>query len=119
MKCVFSYRLPMPRRASAPPAPFCTRRWRTPGTRPRVARPVTLRESALLRLASVHATKAACEAVELAYHAAGSVALFDASPLQRALRDIHAVRQHMMVADRYRQDVGRVLLGLEPQESLF
>jgi hypothetical protein len=25
----------------------------------------------------------------------------------------------MMVADRYRQDVGRVLLGLEPQESLF
>jgi hypothetical protein len=24
-----------------------------------------------------------------------------------------------MVADRYRQDVGRVLLGLEPQESLF
>jgi indole-3-acetate monooxygenase len=82
-------------------------------------RPVTLRESALLRLASVHATKAACEAVELAYHAAGSVSLFDASPLQRALRDVHAVRQHMMVADRYRQDVGRVLLGLEPQESLF
>jgi len=29
------------------------------------------------------------------------------------------VRQHMMVADRYRQDVGRVLLGLEPQESFF
>ena len=82
-------------------------------------RPVTTRESALLRLASVHATRAACEVVELAYHAAGSVALFDASPLQRALRDVHAVRQHMMVADRYRQDVGRVLLGLEPQESLF
>src|SRR5262245_30177458 len=83
------------------------------------SRPVTLRESALLRLASVHATKAACEAVDFAYHAAGSVSLFDASPLQRALRDVHAVRQHMMVADRYRQDVGRVLLGLEPQESLF
>jgi len=82
-------------------------------------RPVTTRESAILRLASVHATRAACEAVELAYHAAGSVSLFDASPLQRALRDVHAVRQHMMVADRYRQDVGRVLLGLEPQESLF
>ena len=81
--------------------------------------PVPLRASALLRLASVHATKAACDTVELAYHAAGSVALFDASPLQRALRDVHAVRQHMMVADRYRQDVGRVLLGLAPQESLF
>jgi indole-3-acetate monooxygenase len=81
--------------------------------------PVPLRASALLRLASVHATKAACDTVELAYHAAGSVALFDASPLQRALRDVHAVRQHMMVADRYRQDVGRVLLGLEPKESLF
>jgi alkylation response protein AidB-like acyl-CoA dehydrogenase len=82
-------------------------------------RPVTTRESAILRLASVHATRAACEVVELAYHAAGSVSLFEASPLQRALRDVHAVRQHMMVADRYRQDVGRVLLGLEPQESLF
>ena len=33
--------------------------------------PVTTRESALLRLASVHATRAACEVVELAYHAAG------------------------------------------------
>jgi alkylation response protein AidB-like acyl-CoA dehydrogenase len=82
-------------------------------------RPVTTKESAILRLASVHATRAACEAVELAYHAAGSVSLFEASPLQRALRDVHAVRQHMMVADRYRQDVGRVLLGLEPKESLF
>jgi alkylation response protein AidB-like acyl-CoA dehydrogenase len=82
-------------------------------------RPVTTMQSAILRLASVHAAKAACEAVELAYHAAGSVSLFEASPLQRALRDVHAVRQHMMVADRYRQDVGRVLLGLEPQESLF
>ena len=67
----------------------------------------------------MHATRAACEAVELAYHAAGSVSLFDASPLQRTLRDVHAVRQHMMVADRYRQDVGRVLLGLEPKEALF
>jgi alkylation response protein AidB-like acyl-CoA dehydrogenase len=82
-------------------------------------RPVTIWESALLRLASVHATRAACEAVELAYHAAGSVSLFDASPLQRALRDVHAVRQPMMVADRYRQDVGRVLLGLEPRSPCF
>ena len=119
MKCVFSYRLQMPRRASARPAPSCTTRWRTAWHAAEQSRPVTLRESAILRLASVHATKAACEAVELAYHAAGSVSLFDASPLQRALRDIHAVRQHMMVADRYRQDVGRVLLGLEPQESFF
>lgn len=79
----------------------------------------TVKERALLRLACVHATKAACEVVERAYHAAGSVALLDTSPLQRALRDVHAVRQHMMVADRYRQDAGRVLLGLEPQESLF
>jgi indole-3-acetate monooxygenase len=82
-------------------------------------RPVTLKERALLRLACVHATRAACEAVELAYHAAGSVSLLESSPLQRALRDVHAVRQHMMVADRYRQDAGRVLLGLEPKESLF
>ena len=77
------------------------------------------RPTGFRRLASVHATRAACEAVELAYHVAGSVSLFDTSPLQRALRDVHAVRQHMMVADRYRQDVGRVLLGLEPKEALF
>jgi len=49
------------------------------------------RPTGFRRLASVHATRAACEAVELAYHAAGSVSLFDASPLQRALRDVHAV----------------------------
>ncbi len=82
-------------------------------------RPVPIKDRAILRLACVHATKAACDTVELVYHAAGSVSLFETSPLQRALRDVHAVRQHMMVADRYRQDAGRVLLGLEPQESLF
>jgi indole-3-acetate monooxygenase len=82
-------------------------------------RPVPIQDRAILRLACVHATKAACDTVELVYHAAGSVSLLETSPLQRALRDVHAVRQHMMVADRYRQDAGRVLLGLEPQESLF
>jgi alkylation response protein AidB-like acyl-CoA dehydrogenase len=79
----------------------------------------TRRQAALVRLAAVHAVRSACEAVELMYHAAGATSLSNDSPLQRAFRDVHAVRQHANVADRFREDTGRVLLGLEPKEAIF
>ncbi len=81
--------------------------------------PASEKETAMVRLASVHAAVSSARAVELMHHAAGTSSLFETSPLQRAFRDVHAVRQHANVADRFREDAGRVLLGLAPQEAIF
>jgi alkylation response protein AidB-like acyl-CoA dehydrogenase len=80
---------------------------------------VSIEQAATVRLASVHATKASAHATELMYHAAGATSLYESSPIQRAFRDVHAVRQHMNVAERFLQDTGRVLLGLPPKEVIF
>ncbi|HEY1833876.1 MAG TPA: acyl-CoA dehydrogenase family protein [Solirubrobacteraceae bacterium] len=65
-----------------------------------------------LRLAATHGTWAAAEAVTAAYHAAGGVAIYLDSPLQRRLRDIHVATQHIMVAPATWELTGRLLLGL-------
>jgi alkylation response protein AidB-like acyl-CoA dehydrogenase len=65
-----------------------------------------------LRLAATHATTAGLQATETAYRLAGGSALYDASPLQRRLRDVHAATQHMLVAPATWELTGRLLLGL-------
>ncbi len=67
-----------------------------------------------LRSAAVHATWAAVDAVDRAYHAAGGSAIYAASPLQRCFRDVHVATQHIMVAQPIYELTGRVRLGLEP-----
>jgi len=37
--------------------------------------------------------------VDIAYHAGGGAALRDSSPLQRRLRDIHTLTQHVILSD--------------------
>lgn len=54
------------------------------------------------------------EAVELMYHAAGGASLYATSPLDRHLRDIHTVNQHIANSPKVTETAGRMLLGLEP-----
>jgi indole-3-acetate monooxygenase len=77
---------------------------------------VDVERRAALRLAATHATMAGVQAVETAYRLGGGSALYDASPLQRRLRDAHAATQHMLVAPATWELTGRVLLGL-PTEA--
>ncbi len=49
------------------------------------------------RLDAAWAVDQAVEVVEFAYRAGGGSALYDSSPLQRRLRDVHAVTQHFIV----------------------
>jgi hypothetical protein len=48
------------------------------------------------------------------YTAAGGTAVFASSPLQRCLRDVHAVTQHFFVAPQTYEMIGKILLGVEP-----
>jgi alkylation response protein AidB-like acyl-CoA dehydrogenase len=56
--------------------------------------PVNAEQRGLLRIAATHATATAAGVVDRMYTAGGGTAIFASSPLQRCLRDVHAVTQH-------------------------
>ena len=64
--------------------------------------------------AAVWITATCARAVDAFYSLAGGRALYESSPLQRRLRDMHAATQHVQVQDRNYEIVGRTLLGSEP-----
>jgi indole-3-acetate monooxygenase len=71
------------------------------------------------RLDAAWAVDQAVEVVEFAYRAGGGSALYDSSPLQRRLRDVHAVTQHFIVRPDVFAAAGSVLAGLEPPGPVF
>jgi alkylation response protein AidB-like acyl-CoA dehydrogenase len=75
-------------------------------------------QRAQARLAAVHATQSAAEAVELCYRTAGSTALYRTSPLQRYLRDVNTVTQHYALNATGYDLVGRVLFGMPADPGL-
>jgi alkylation response protein AidB-like acyl-CoA dehydrogenase len=82
--------------------------------RVRSGTPATAEQRASLRLAATHATTSSANAVDLMYTAAGGTSVFASSPLQRRLRDVHAITQHFFVAPPTYETIGKVLLGVEP-----
>lgn len=64
-----------------------------------------------LRLAANEAVRAAVRAVDMMYRAGGGTSLYEDSPLQRHLRDVHATTQHAMVSLGIDELCGRALLG--------
>jgi alkylation response protein AidB-like acyl-CoA dehydrogenase len=53
----------------------------------------------------------AASIVDACYTAGGGTSLYDSSPLQRCLRDIHTLTQHAAVAENSITRAGAVLLG--------
>jgi indole-3-acetate monooxygenase len=71
--------------------------------------------SRLRRFATASWTVAvATEVVNTYYTAGGGMALYDSSPLQRHLRDIHTLTRHITVADGWFTRAGAILLGKDP-----
>jgi len=73
---------------------------------------VAVEERMAFLLAATNATHSAAAAVELAYTAGEGSANYRRSPLQRHMRDMHAVTQHVSTAPRQYVTSGRMLLGL-------
>jgi indole-3-acetate monooxygenase len=80
---------------------------------------VTLDHNATIRLASTWAIKQAREVVNELYHAAGATAIFNEQRFERRFRDMNTIAQQMQGAQRHFETVGGILLGLEPDATMF
>lgn len=74
------------------------------------------RELAQARLAIVHAINESLRAVDMAFHTAGTNAIYTANPLERHFRDIHVAIQHNAAFPVHYESAGKVLFGLRPSE---
>lgn len=72
-----------------------------------------------MRLAGAHAADAAVRAADAAYTLGGGTSVFESSPLQRCLRDAHVVTQHIMVAPRLYETLGKLHFGLDIDATML
>jgi alkylation response protein AidB-like acyl-CoA dehydrogenase len=72
-----------------------------------------------VRLAATNATHEAAAVVDAAYELAGSTAIFAERPFERRFRDVHAVTQQLQARASHFENVGRHLLGLEPNTTFL
>jgi alkylation response protein AidB-like acyl-CoA dehydrogenase len=77
------------------------------------------RQVALFTTLYPHAVGACVEVVQLIFKAAGGTAVYQRGPLDRCLRDILTMNQHVVGTMRTYEMAGRLLLGLEPLRLLF
>lgn len=76
-------------------------------------------DRAIAHILACDAVKAAIESVNYVTEAAGTSANVLGSPLERIVRDVRVVQQHVTVAPHHMEDAGRVLLGMEPRGILL
>jgi alkylation response protein AidB-like acyl-CoA dehydrogenase len=81
--------------------------------------PFTLEERARIRAAAVWATERAVAAVTTAYRSGGGSSIYADCPLQRRLRDIHALTQHFLVRRDTLLTAGAILAGQDVQVMVF
>jgi alkylation response protein AidB-like acyl-CoA dehydrogenase len=75
---------------------------------------LTIDQRMTIRLASTFAIHQSMMVVDMAYHAAGSTAIFEENPFERRFRDIHTVSQQLQGRREHFETVGQYLLGLDP-----
>jgi hypothetical protein len=71
-----------------------------------------------VRLACTNAIQGAVEAADFAYKGAGVDAIFPGSPFERRFRDMHTLSQQIQARTAHFEQVGRILLGVPPEEFL-
>jgi alkylation response protein AidB-like acyl-CoA dehydrogenase len=73
----------------------------------------------VVRLSLSHACTAAKEAVTLLYEALGTTGIYRRSVLDRQLRDLTTLNQHVLTQTKTYANCGRSLLGLDPGGFAF
>ena len=81
--------------------------------------PFAPEQRARLRAGAAWATSRAAASVDAAYLAGGGSSLYLDNPLQRRLRDVHAVTQHFLVRPDTLTTAGAVLAGQEADLTVF
>lgn len=66
-----------------------------------------------MRLAAAHAAATCVAVTDAAWTLAGGSAVYETSVLGRCLRDAHVTTQHIMVAPKLNETLGKFLLGVE------
>lgn len=79
----------------------------------------TPKQNALARLSAVEAARAAAAVAHRVSTIAGGNSMYLSSSLQRHARDADAVTHHFVVSPPVLEDVGRVLLGMDPTSPIF
>jgi alkylation response protein AidB-like acyl-CoA dehydrogenase len=74
---------------------------------------LTLAQRMQIRLQSTWAIHQAKAVGDMAYHAAGATAIFDANAFERRFRDLNTVTQQLQGREAHYETVGQFLLGLE------
>jgi alkylation response protein AidB-like acyl-CoA dehydrogenase len=80
---------------------------------------VTVEARTGIRLAATHVASVGAEVTDTAFTLAGGTAVYDTSVLGRCLRDAHIVTQHIQTAPKLNETVGKLLLGLDVDTSMF
>jgi alkylation response protein AidB-like acyl-CoA dehydrogenase len=74
---------------------------------------ITVEQRITIRMAATHAIHKAREAVDFAYNAAGTTAIFENHPLERRFRDIHTVTQQLQGRLSHFETVGAWMMGAD------
>jgi indole-3-acetate monooxygenase len=74
---------------------------------------ITVEQRINIRMAATHAIHKAREAVDFAYNAAGTTAIFENHPLERRFRDIHTVTQQLQGRLSHFETVGAWMMGAD------
>lgn len=81
--------------------------------------PLTMEHRAHVRASAVWTVERATSVVTTAYRAGGGTSLYSDCPLQRRLRDIHALAQHFIVRRDTLITAGAILAGHDVQLMVF
>ena len=74
---------------------------------------------ARMRAAAVWVTERAAAVVDAAYRAGGGSSLYADCPLQRRMRDVHAITQHFVVKRDTMTTAGAILAGQDVELTVF
>jgi alkylation response protein AidB-like acyl-CoA dehydrogenase len=80
---------------------------------------VSLEQRRDIRVSNTNAVQCAVRVTGAMYECAGGTSLYRRSPLQRLLRDAHAMTQHVMVGRATWETAGRAFLGIESGTQLL